>query len=93
MKKKELLKGTPMKPTKKMVEMSRETMKAERWNKVSITVPKFAWFYRARKIEDTGAVSWKVHVCSSFRTAKHVQKSTERDRMQKERKKNDIRRG
>lgn len=52
MKKKELLKGTPMKPTKKMVEMSRETMKAERWNKASITVPKFAWFYRARKIED-----------------------------------------
>ena len=52
MKKKELLKGTPMKPTKKMVEMSRETMKAERWNKARITVPKFAWFYRARKIED-----------------------------------------
>lgn len=52
MKKKELLKGTPMKPTKKMVEMSRETMKEERWNKASITVPKFAWFYRARKIED-----------------------------------------
>ncbi len=42
---------------------------------------------------DTGAVSWKVHVCSSFQTVKHVQKSTERDRMQKERKKNDIRRG
>lgn len=42
---------------------------------------------------DTDAVSWKVHVCSSFRIAKHVQKSTEKDRIQKERKKNDIRRG
>lgn len=39
---------------------------------------------------DTGAVSWKVHVCSSFQTVKHVQKSTERDRMQKEREKNDM---
>lgn len=49
MKKKELLKCSPMQITKEMRREAQRDVKAERYNASSIIVPAIAWFYRARK--------------------------------------------